>query len=85
MITEFKNHKFAYVVLSVVLFSFVLLFLQLWPNRSNQRLLTIGMSIFYFIWGVVVHTRLNHINRKILFEYLAVSILAGSILILLTF
>lgn len=85
MISDFKNHKASYVLLIVVLFLFVVAFLHFWPNRVYQRFLTIGMSVFYFIWGVTVHTKLKHINNKVILEYLAVSILAGSILVLLTF
>ena len=85
MISEFKNHKTAYFILTTVLFVFVLLFLHLWPDRNKQRLLTLGMSSFYFVWGVLVHSKINHINKKVVFEYLAVSVLAGSIIVLLTF
>lgn len=85
MIAEFKSHKIAYVVLSIVLFLFVVMFLHYWPDRSKQRLVAIGMSIFYFLWGVVVHSNSRHINSKVVLEYLAVSLLSGSILVLLTF
>lgn len=85
MIAEFKKHKIAYVALSIILFLFVVLFLHYWPDRSKQRIVAISMSMFYFIWGIVVHSNSRHINSKVIFEYLAVSLLAGSILILLTF
>jgi len=85
MIREFKNHKIGYISLTFILFVFVLLFLQLWPDRIKQRFLALSMSIFYFIWGVLVHKKANHISKKVVFEYLAVSLLAGSILFLLTF
>lgn len=85
MIREFKNHKVGYVFLTFVLFVFVLLFLQFWPDRLKQRFLALGISTFYFIWGVFVHKKAKHISKKIVYEYLAVSLLAGSILFLLTF
>lgn len=85
MITEFKSHKIAYVVLSTILFLFVVLFLHFWPDRNKQRIVAISMSLFYFFWGIFVHTNSKHINSKVIFEYLAISLLSGSILILLTF
>mgnify|MGYP003980114049 FL=1 len=85
MIREFKNHKTAYSVLTFVLFVFILLFLQMWPDRVKQRIVILSMSLFYFVWGVVVHRKINHISKKIIWEYLAVAFLAGSILFLLTF
>ncbi len=85
MIAEFKSHKIAYIVLSTVLFILVLSFLHFWPDRVKQRIVAIIMSLFYLLWGIIVHSNSNHINSKIIFEYLAVSLLSGSILILLTF
>ena len=85
MIAEFKNHKSAYSILVVVLFVFVLLFLHFWPDKNKQRSLALGMSLFYFIWGVVTHKKAGHINKKVIYEYFAVSLLVSSILILLTF
>ncbi|MBU0974910.1 hypothetical protein KKD03_04385 [Patescibacteria group bacterium] len=85
MIAEFKNHKIAYIILLIILFVFVLTFLHFWPDKSKQRIVVIAMSLFYFAWGVVVHTKSKYINSKVIFEYLAVSLLSGSILILLTF
>jgi len=85
MVSDFKSHKIAYITLVISLFLFVLMFLQVWPNRTYQRLLIIGLCLFYFIWGVVVHVKDRHINKKIILEYSAVSLLAGLILTLLTF
>ncbi|NCS86824.1 MAG: hypothetical protein COZ34_02465 [Candidatus Pacebacteria bacterium CG_4_10_14_3_um_filter_34_15] len=85
MIAEFKSHKIAYIVLSTVLFICVLLFLHFWPDRSKQRIVAVLMSLFYFFWGIIVHKNSKHINSKVIFEYLAVSLLSGTILILLTF
>lgn len=84
MIKELKKHKIGYTVLTLILFIFALAFLHLWPDRNKQRLLTIVMGIFYFFWGIIVHIKADHINKKIVFEYLAMSLLASSILILLT-
>jgi hypothetical protein len=83
MIKEINSHKLAYSVLTLALFSFVLFFLQAWPDRNLQKMAVIGMGVFYFFWGVIVHVKSEHINSRIVFEYLAVSVLAVSLLLLL--
>ncbi len=83
MIQEIKTHKLAYTVLIVALLSFVITFLHAWPDRSQQKMVVITMSTFYFFWGIMVHKASNHINAKVVFEYLAVSILSASLLLLL--
>ena len=85
MIAEFKSHKLGYVLLITILFLFVLAFLHFWPDREKQRYVALAMSIFYFFWGVITHKKIGRINKKVVFEYLAVSILSSSILIMLTF
>lgn len=83
MIKEVKTHKVAYFVLTLALLAFVLTFLHVWPDRTQQKLVTISMGIFYFIWGIVVHKKHKHINSRVILEYLAVSVLAVSLLLLL--
>lgn len=83
MIKEIKTHKIAYSVLAILLFAFVLTFLHVWPDRSAQRIVTVAMGVVYFVWGVVVHKNFGHINSRVVLEYLAASILAVSLLLLL--
>jgi hypothetical protein len=83
MIKEIKNHKVAYSVLLLGLISFVITFLYVWPDRNQQKIVAIAVGVFYFIWGVIVHKNYNHINSKVVLEYLAVSVLAVSLLLLL--
>lgn len=85
MLSDFKQHRHAYIVLVVVLFLFVTLFMHFWPNKMYQRVVLVSMSLFYFTWGVFVHTKMKHISKIVVYEYLAIAILAGSILTLLTF
>lgn len=81
---EFLSHKLAYLVLVLFLGLSVFLFLAVWPDRAYQRYLTLLISIFYFFWGVVSHTKSKTITKKIVIEYLAVSCLSGLILLLVT-
>ncbi len=83
MIQEIKKHKLAYFVLAVALVVFVVTFMHLWPDRAQQKIVVITMSTFYFFWGILVHKISRHINAKVIFEYLAVSILSASLLLLL--
>jgi len=85
MIREFKKHPTAYGVLLAFLVLFVLSFMHVWPNKERQRVLSVVLVVFYFLWGVVTHTKTKRLNRAVVLEYLAVSVLAGSILLLLTF
>jgi len=83
MIRDIKTHKIAYIILALFLFGFVVSFLHFWPDRILQKYVTISLGLFYFIWGIVVHKRNNHINSRVVLEYLAVSVLAVSLLLLL--
>lgn len=83
MIQEIKKHKIAYAVLAVALLGCIIAFLHAWPDRMQQKIVAIIMGVFYFLWGIVVHKKNDHINAKVVFEYFAVSILAVSLLLLL--
>ena len=83
MIRDIKIHKKAYAVLAFALFGFILLFMHLWPNRMQQKLVAVALGAFYFVWGVVVHRHNNHINSKVVFEYLAAATLGVSLLLLM--
>ncbi len=74
-----------YLVLILGLILGVILFLGSWPDRRLQRMVSIGIAAFYFIWGVLSHLKDGHIAKKIVLEYLGVGTLAGLLLVLLTF
>jgi hypothetical protein len=79
-----KKHRFAYLILFVVLTTFAFFFSRFWPNKTLQRYLAVGMGIFYFFWGVITHIKSIRITSEIVFEYLAMSMLAVLLLILIT-
>ena len=83
MINEVKTHKLAYSILITAMITFIMLFLHFWPDRIYQRFIAILMGIFYFIWGITVHNKHKHINRQVILEYFAISVLAVSLLLLL--
>lgn len=83
MIREIRTHKLAYSILAILLFAFVLTFLHVWPDRTQQKIVAVAMGVVYFVWGIVVHKNFNHINSRVVIEYLAVATLAVSLLLLL--
>lgn len=80
-----KKNKIAFLILLLVLVLFVFLFTRAWPDKELQRYLAAGMGVFYFLWGVFTHVKSKHINSEVIFEYLAISILATLIITLITF
>lgn len=85
MLKEIRKHKLNYLVLIVGLVLGVVLFLGSWPDRKLQRFVSIGIAAFYFIWGVLTHLKESHISRRVVLEYLGVGVLAGLLLVLITF
>ena len=81
---EFLAHKISYLVLLLELIAFVTLFMAAWPNRFLQRLLILLLVFFYVLWGMITHFKSDHLTKNILFEYLAVALIAGAILFLVT-
>lgn len=82
---ELAKHKLAYAVLILFLGLCGFLFLAVWPDRIYQRYLIALMMTFYFLWGVVTHFKNKKLTHKVFLEYLGVSILAGSLLLIITF
>lgn len=85
MLQEIKDHKLSYLFLIVALILGVILFLGSWPDRQLQRLVSIGIAIFYVAWGILTHLKEDHLTRRIVLEYLGVGLLAGLLLVLITF
>ncbi len=79
-----KKNKLAYLILFILLTSFVFVFMKVWPNRQLQRYATVIFGVSYFFWGVVTHIKSKRINSEIVFEYLSISMLATLIIVLIT-
>lgn len=82
---EFLHHYIAYSILIAALAAVVLAFFAVWPNQIAQRYLILILSAFYFMWGVLAHTKTEHLTYRVIGEYLAISVLAGLLLSLVTF
>lgn len=81
---EFIRHKLAYLLLSLFLLGFTLAFFASWPNHHLQRWLIIGLIVGYSLWGSLAHVKASHLTKRVFFEYLAMSLLGGSMLFLIT-
>jgi len=79
-----KKHRLAYLILFIFLLIFAYFFSRFWPNKMLQRYLAVGMGVFYFFWGVITHVKSTKLTSEIIFEYLAMSMLAVLLLILIT-
>jgi len=79
-----KKHRLAYLILLITLLVFSFLFSRFWINKIMQRYLAITLGVFYFLWGAITHVKRKKLTSEILFEYLAISMLAVLLLILIT-
>lgn len=82
---ELRRHKKAYLALAIGLLSLGGLFFLAWPDRAQQRWLALALILFYFFWGVTTHVKTERLTPQVVLEYLAVSLLAGLLLFLITF
>ena len=78
-----KKHRLAYLILLAALLVFAFLFSRFWPDKMMQRYLAVGMGLFYFLWGAFTHVKRKKLTSEVLFEYLAVAMLAVLLLILM--
>ncbi len=85
MLKELNKHKLAYLILVIGLVLGIILFLGSWPDRRLQRIVAVGISTFYVMWGILTHVKADHITKKVVLEYLGVGVLAGLLLVLITF
>lgn len=81
---ELLRHKIAYLILILGITVFVFMFLGAWPNRWQQRLVVLGISSFYFFWGLLTHFKTQTITKNVAWEYGMVAVMAGVLLLLIT-
>ena len=84
MFNELSRHKLAYGILVGLLLVHVGFFLVLWPDKMGLRIASSSLAVTYFCWGIFAHVKAQHINGRIIREYLFTSLLAGGMLFFLT-
>lgn len=85
MKNEFIHHKLAYIILVMGLLILSLVFIGVWPNRLYQRIVAVGIGVFYFAWGLVTHVHTLQLTKRVIYEYAAMAALAALLLLLVTF
>lgn len=70
---ELLNHKKEYFALLTGVFSFLSLFLLVWPDVFFIRLVALGMGTFYATWGILTH---HYAPRKVFLEYVVIATLS---------
>lgn len=78
-------HLFAYAVLLLLLIAGTSAFIFFWPNKLLVRGAVVALSLSYFLWGCVTHSKTQKFTWKVAEEYAAVAFLGGILLILITF
>jgi hypothetical protein len=81
MLNEVYSNKFDYLVLVLGLSIGLVVFFGYFGVPALELTATIGFCIFYFLWGVIHHSRQGDLHIKIVLEYLLVSALAAAVLI----
>lgn len=84
MLQELTKHKLAYLLLLAILVVHIGLFLAVWPNKGGQRIVAATLALSYFCWGIFAHVKAQHITRQIVREYFFAALLAGGMLVFLT-
>ncbi len=82
---ELATHRLAYSALIIILLFFGTAIFGAWPNRELQRILIVGLSLSYCLWGVITHVRSESITPRVVIEYVGVSVFAGLLLLLMTY
>ena len=77
---------YVYIIFVLVLFLALIafLFLAAWPDIIYQRYLILMVSVFYFFWGMINHFKEDKVTKKIVLEYIGISVLAGLLMFLIT-
>lgn len=77
--SNLKSHTIDYIVLALIL---ILSAATIWFYRftdTTTKFVAVFLTAGYFIWGVAHHKKKGHIDKKIVLEYLGMSLLALAI------
>jgi len=67
---EIKKYPLDYAILFIGLISFLLVFVQFFHLPKAQKPILAATVAFYFFWGILHHLLRNHLNLRIVLEYL---------------
>ncbi len=80
-----KGHLSHYLALLSLLAFGLFFFLYFSYNRTIQALCVIGLSLAYFLWGMVHHYLEKNLYWKVVVEYFLVALLGAILLISLIY
>lgn len=83
MLKEFLSHRLAYLTLIIGLIFFSIMFFFVWPDREVAKYLILILSVFYILWGILVHTKSSKPTLRIVLEYISIAMLAAASLYIL--
>ncbi len=75
------RHVLDYLLLTLMVSAGILLTLFWSGNPILQRIVIIGLSVLYFLWGVIHHTKEKTYNTQIGIEY-ALYALLGCVIVI---
>lgn len=84
VITEISGHKLAYLILLLILMAFLAFFFFFGHEPTLLLFAILGLGASYFFWGVLTHLSVDLLNKRVVFEYGLISLLAVVALLLLT-
>lgn len=68
--------KAFYIFLFLGLAVGLLAILRMRSDSTGQFLVILALAVFYLIWGIVYHNLKNDLTRKLLLEYLFLTLIA---------
>jgi hypothetical protein len=80
-----KNYIYEIIdllVLTIILGIGIYTFITLRNNQAAQLTTGIVIALSYAVWGIMHHRRLGNLHRKVMVEYVLVSAIAVTILLI---
>lgn len=81
MLEEFRKHKYHYALL-IFIQSLLLTIFVATRDQLLQHIAAVCIGVFYFLWGVIVHTG-TLLTVRLMLEYAVIGFLGSVILIVL--
>lgn len=72
---SFKNHFFHYLVLALILGGAIFGFWYFYSNKFFRFSVVFVALLLYVIWGIVHHRLEGRLSRKVVLEYLLLSLI----------
>lgn len=81
---ELAKHWIAYLILIFGLTMIIFGFFAVWPNKVAQRYMILILSAFYLFWGMLAHVKTRKFTIRVIAEYIGITLLGGSLLLVVS-